>query len=263
MEKKSIHDAKEYYSVYDVENRIKRDKAHYIEFFISMDTINKYIKHEMSIIDIGCGTGNYSITLSKKCKDILATDLMDNLLDILRKKIKEQSCDNISCLCTDVLNLPNLVHKKYDLILCMGPLYHLNNKKSRFLCYNNLKKISNKNSVFIFTYLSTSACLSRVLKGKMKLSEFIGLFKKEKFYYKPFYFSSPDLICQELKSNSFEILEHVALDPISSFCVDAVNSFTETQYKDFINTILQQKSNHKLLSLSSHNMLVAKLKKEC
>ena len=260
--KTSISDARKYYTKYDVENRIKKDKAHFIEFVLSLNVINKYTSSKTKAIDIGCGTGNYSVVLAKKCQEVLSVDLMDNLLEILRNKLKTEGLNNVSCLCADVLDLHNFVDEKYDLVLCMGPLYHLNNPEIRISCYNNLKKLAKDDTIFIFTYITTSAFLSNALKGKVSFNEIFQMIEKEHFYFSPFYFSSSIFMEKELVDNSFEIIEHIALDPISSFFVEAINSLSDEQYQDFIDSLLKNQNNTKLLSLSSHNMIVSKLKKE-
>ena len=40
------------------------------------------------IIDIGCGTGNFSIKLAKKHYEVVGIDISKNMLDIARKKVE-------------------------------------------------------------------------------------------------------------------------------------------------------------------------------
>lgn len=255
----SIQDTKLFYSCYNEDIRIKQDKSHRLEFILSIKTIEKYLTPETSVIDVGCGTGNYSIELAPKCKEVLATDLMPNLIDILQNKIKQNHQKNISCLCVNVLNIPKIVHKKYDLILCMGPLYHLDNPKDREVCYQNLKEIASENSVFIFTYLAPLAALSGVLKEKMKFHIFFDAIKNDSFYMKPFFFSDPNVMKNEIESNAFKILEHLPLDPIAGICRNQVNTFSEESYQDIVETLINNNPEPKLLYLSAHNMIVAQL----
>ncbi len=258
---KAVQDAYNYYLKYDEEKRIKRDRAHMIEFMSSMQTIEKYITPKTRLIDIGCGTGNYSIALAPKCREVLATDLMDNLLDVLRDKIEKEGSQNISCLCANVLDIPQLVDKTYDVILCMGPLYHLNDTETRRQCYENIKKISNPDAVVIFTYLTTHAPFSAVLKGKFPASTFFENQQKDNYYQGAFYFTSPDFIAREMGDNSFEIIEHLALDAICCFCPAEVNAMPDESYENFITTLINNNGNPNLLKLSSHNMVVAKIKR--
>lgn len=45
------------------------------------------------IIDVGCGTGNFSIKLAKKHYDVVGIDISKTMLDIARKKVECQSLD--------------------------------------------------------------------------------------------------------------------------------------------------------------------------
>ncbi len=254
----SVQDAYNYYLKYDEESRVKRNKSHLVEFVLSMNAIEKYITPDSCVIDVGCGTGNYSMPLAPKCREILATDLMDNLLDVLRKKIETEGLSNISCLCANALDLPELVDKKYDLILCMGPLYHLNDTEIRRQCYANLKKIATPNATFIFTYLTTKAPFSAVLKGKIKMSTFFDLHKNDTYYKGAFYFTSPTFMEKEMHENAFQIVEHVATDPICSLCFEPINALSDENYQDFLETVIHNNAHSCLLNLSSHNMIVAK-----
>lgn len=41
-----------------------------------------------SLIDIGCGTGNYTLYLAKECKQILGIDSSKGMLDRLERSVK-------------------------------------------------------------------------------------------------------------------------------------------------------------------------------
>ncbi len=261
MHNNSIQDAHNYYLKYDEEKRVKQDRAHTVEYLFSMQTIEKYITPETDLIDIGCGTGNYSMALASKCHNVLATDLMDNLLKVLEEKIKKEGLSNISCLCANVLDIPQYINKKYDVVLCMGPLYHLNNMETRQQCYRIMKQLAKPDGVIIFTYLTTNAPFSGVLKGKFAADIFFNQCRKETYYQGAFYFTSPDYMNQEITDNGFEIIEHLATDPICCFCSTEINAMPEESYNIFIKTLSQNNDTPALLRLSAHNMIVARVHK--
>ncbi len=254
----SVQDAHKYYLKYDEEKRLQRDKAHTVEFATAIKTIEKYVTPDNCVIDVGCGTGRYSITLSPLCREMLATDLMENLIQQLQDKIKTQNLKNISCLCANALELAQHVHQKFDVILCMGPLYHLNTKEQRTECYNTLKKMAKQNTVFIFSYLTTNAPLSGVLKGKMSAETFFKKNKKSHFYQGAFFFTSPAFMSKEMAQNNMQILEHLALDPICNICADSINVLPDDKFLEFVDALQKNNTRPQLLKISSHNMIVAK-----
>ena len=55
-----------YYNEYDEDGRLERDKAHSIEFITTTKYIEQYLKSGDKILEIGAGTGRYSIHYAKK-----------------------------------------------------------------------------------------------------------------------------------------------------------------------------------------------------
>jgi len=59
------------------------------------------LSDETVAIDIGCGTGAFSIELARRCKRIYALDLSEKMLNKLEAKAKKEGMDNIICLKMD------------------------------------------------------------------------------------------------------------------------------------------------------------------
>ena len=78
-----------YYNLYDEEKRLIKDKAHSIEYLTTINYVNKYLKKEHKILEVGAGTGRYSITYAKKGYKVDSVELVERNLNVLKSKITE------------------------------------------------------------------------------------------------------------------------------------------------------------------------------
>ena len=79
---------------------------------------------EMTVLDIGAGTGALSLELASLCKEITAVDVSNNMLQILQKKARDRCVENIKIENAGFLTFDNHGHK-YDRIISNVVLHHL------------------------------------------------------------------------------------------------------------------------------------------
>ena len=88
-----------------------------------------------TLIDIGAGTGVYSLHLAKMCQSVLALDLSPAMLEVLQNSAKEHNINNIKTLCGTIEEVKEL---KFDIaFLTMSPALKSNDD---FEIFNNLAK---------------------------------------------------------------------------------------------------------------------------
>lgn len=86
------------------------------------------IKSDHVVAELGCGTGNFAEVLSKKIKEVIAIDLNQNLLEILKNK----KILNITILQKDISNL-NYIPKQVDGIFSSFAIAYFPNKMEQIL----------------------------------------------------------------------------------------------------------------------------------
>lgn len=79
-----------YYNEYDEDGRLEKDKAHSIEFITTTKYIEQYLKSGDKILEIGAGTGRYTLYYAKKGFEVDAIELIENNLRQLKSKIAEE-----------------------------------------------------------------------------------------------------------------------------------------------------------------------------
>ena len=139
------------YTEYDEDSRLISDKGHNVEYLTTMRYIQKYLKPGAKILEIGAATGRYSITLAQMGYDVTAVDLTPKYIDIM--KSKSQGMNNFRCMVADALDLSMFEDNSFDMVLNLGPMYHLFNQKDKEKAVHETIRVTKKGGICMFAYL--------------------------------------------------------------------------------------------------------------
>ena len=160
MSKDHIETVKEFYN-FNPEIEWNRLEKFRFEFEITKIMMEKHLK-KGSILDIGGGPGRYSIHLAKQGNDVTLIDLSDKNVNFAQTKAKENNVD-ITCYQGDARDLSHLPLKKYDSILIMGPMYHLQNEDDRKKCILEAKRLLKPDGHLFVSFILLHAGLNYYL----------------------------------------------------------------------------------------------------
>ena len=118
MNEKNIID---YYNKFNENKRLTRRHG-IVEYTTSMKYILKYLKKikNPKIIDIGAGTGKYSIELANMGYDVTAIELVKHNLMTLK-----DNSSKVKAYLGNALDLSKFKDNTFDSTLLFGPMYHL------------------------------------------------------------------------------------------------------------------------------------------
>ena len=135
---------KTYYNKFNEDKRL--DTKHgQIEYLTSIKYIEKYLKKEDKIIDIGAGTGKYSKYFSDKGYDVFAVELCkSNLREIEKKGIK--------CIQGNATNLKKIKDNEYNITILFGPMYHLISMEEKVKALEEAKRITKTGGYIFISY---------------------------------------------------------------------------------------------------------------
>ena len=89
------------------------------------NTLNQIdLKKEDIIIEIGCGTGEFSIEAAKKCKKVIAIDVSNNMLQYAKNKAINRRINNISFINSGFLSYKHK-DEPVDIVVSSIALHHL------------------------------------------------------------------------------------------------------------------------------------------
>lgn len=124
-----------------------------IEYQIE-DIINKMnLKGDEMIGDVGCGTGIFSVLISKYLHNgkVVGIDISNDGLDYLRDKVKNSNITNIDIVLADE-NYTHIEKNFFDIIFTCVVLHEIEDKESFLNAYRNSLKQNGK--IFIVEFMS-------------------------------------------------------------------------------------------------------------
>lgn len=158
----------EYYNKFNENKRLDRRHG-IVEYTTAMKYIKRYLKKfkNPQIIDIGAGTGKYSIELANMGYNVTAVELVKHNL----MTIKENST-KINTILGNAINLKKIKDNSYDIVILFGPMYHLISDEDKIKALNEAKRIAKPNGyIFISYYMNEYAIIKHgFMEKKIKES---------------------------------------------------------------------------------------------
>lgn len=142
----------EFYGEYSEEGRLDRTVHGRLEFATTMNYIHRYVKADSKILEIGAGTGRYSISLAKEGYDVTAVELVKSNLEVLRSN--SIGIKNIHPFQGDGTDLSRFEDETFDVTLVFGPMYHLYEKDDVNKAIDEAIRVTKKGGVILYAFLS-------------------------------------------------------------------------------------------------------------
>ena len=156
--KKGFHmtELEEYYNKFNEEKRLNSRHGQ-VEFRVSMKYIMEYLqecektgraKEDIKLLDIGAGTGRYSVAIANEGYDVTAVELVKHNLGLLKAKNS-----SVKAMQGNALRLKKLEDEQFDVTLLFGPMYHLFSEEDRLKALSEAKRVTKKGGVILVAYV--------------------------------------------------------------------------------------------------------------
>lgn len=225
----------DYYNSYDEEGRLL-SKHGQVEFLTTMNYIEKYLKPGAKILEIGAGTGRYSVALASKGYHVDAVELIQHNIEVFKSKVTEDM--KVSVSQGNATDLSYFEEETYDVTLLLGPMYHLYTERDKIKALSEGLRVTKKGGILITAYCISDASIMcyGFRGGNIDTLLHKGLLDTETFKA----FSSPEEIFELYRKedifklmDNFKVtrLHYVATDLITNFMRDTVDAMDKKTFE--------------------------------
>lgn len=137
-----------YYNKFNEDKRLNSRHGQ-VEFITTMHYIHEYLRDrkDAKILELGAGCGRYSIALANESYDVTALELVKHNLRVIEKK-----SDKVHTVLGNATNLSKFKEESFDMILMLGPMYHLISKDEKLKALKEAKRVLKKDGIIMIAY---------------------------------------------------------------------------------------------------------------
>ena len=244
----------EYYNNYDEDARLIKDKAHQIEFITTTNYIERYLRNKNRILEIGAGTGRYSIYYAKKGFEVNSIELLNKNLEILKNKITKNM--SITVMQGNAVDLSMYEENSFDITLVLGPLYHLYNELDIDRAIKEAIRVTKKGGKIFIAYITDDAVIYSygVRKGNLKKLKEIcdNNWNIPKLKEEIFATFKVDNFNNLIKKYNVKRIDTIAADGIAPNMGEYINKMDDEEFNIFVDYHLKNCNRKDLIGYSSH-----------
>lgn len=244
------------YSLFN-ENARLSSRAARVEFLNTVKFVEKYLKPGDRILDIGAGAGAYSLYFASMGYEVDALELSDRNIRDFQEKIRPEM--KLTLTQGNALDLSRYADETYDVVLLMGPLYHLQDDADKKRAIQEAKRVCRKDGILAFAFITHDMIFLTELMyddhyfasgdydhGTMRLNDF------------PFVFKTVAESRSLLEECGIRILHAVAVDGPSELMAEKINKMNDEEYGQYLKYVDMICEKPEMLGMSNHLLYIGK-----
>lgn len=244
----------DYYNKYDEDGRLLR-KNRMPEYLTTMRYIEKYLTSESRILEIGAGTGRYSLALADKGYAVDAVELVPHNIKIMKGKVKPSH--NIHIYEGNACDLDFLENDTYDIVLLLGPMYHLFHDADKHKAISEAIRVAKKKGIIFASYCNNDTVMYKMFYKKKILSYLDSGLIDETYHA----VSSPNMVFELyrkpdidhlMKNYPVTRLHFVGVDMLSYLYSNKLNKLNKREFEEYMKFLSAICEREDLVGFSIH-----------
>lgn len=157
----NLDDIVQYYNDNQEEHR---HESQQLEFLVTQKLLLRFLPKPCKVLELGSGSGHYTCELASGGHQVTAIELTPSLSEISQQRLTHLKLDDLAKIhCADARTWLGEDTKTYDVVVCMGPMYHLEQKSERSQIMKAMSKRLKKDGLLITTHLTKVGLMSYML----------------------------------------------------------------------------------------------------
>lgn len=249
----------ELYKVFDEDKRL-RSRTGLVEKITTMTEIEKLLCPNSRILDVGAGTGVYTIPLAQKAYEIVAFEPSSSNFKLLESKSKIFA--NIKVCNKSSFDLKDLESNYFDIVLLFGPMYHLSKEEDRRDVLRQAKRVCKDDGYILISFINHDTVLiSETINYNTNIfSSDSYISEKQRLIDRPFVFFKLKEAKEMIEKEGLAIEEIVASDGFAEILSQKLEEMTEESFDNYLSFHLNNCKNPETLGASNHLLFVCENK---
>lgn len=243
-----------YYNKFNEDKRFNSRHGQ-VEFITTTKYIEEYLKNSNTILDIGAGTGAYSLYFENKGYDVTAIELIKHNMRVIESKLKKGHVYQ-----GNAINLFKETDETYDIVLLLGPMYHLISYEEKLKALNEAKRVLKKGGILFVAYIMNDyAILTHGFKERNILNSLTENKIDENYHITPkendlYSYVRLEDIDRLNKDASLKRIKIISPDGPANHMRASLNSLSEEEFQEFIKYHLHTCERPELLGAAAHTL---------
>lgn len=232
-----------------------------VEFITSTMYIDKFLKKGFRILEVGAGTGRYSLYYASKGYKVNSIEYVKHNVDVLNSKITNDM--DIVAEQGDALDLSRFNDNTFDVTLVLGPLYHLYNREDQNKAISEAIRVTKNNGIIAIAYLtSDSIMVDWVLKSHHLIdgypNDYDDNFKMVNYPEGVFASFYIDEFKNIMSNFNVSMLHNVATDGVANHEKEIIDSLSDEEFEIWMRYHLSTCERIELQGYSNHMLYICK-----
>lgn len=245
-----------FYDASNEQTRLVKNKHSQIEFIVTLKYLREVISENSRILDCCAGAGAYSFELAKQHR-VVAGDLSDKHIGIMRRLQEEHPVlEAIHQL--DACDMHIFDDESFDVVLCMGALYHLFTHEDRVKVMQECVRVCKRGGIIVFAYLNKWGSFYNGIINNLKSMDLLYREYDSRNHEDIFYRAAPgevDELCNDLH---LVRLYDIGVDHLAFLSSERIDAMSDTEYARLLEYQMRASQESSIAGVSLHGLWIGR-----